>query len=106
MNEARRLIYEDRKKLSEFDVYKEGTLNYYIYCNWLLSRKELRKAKTDFELGMMMVNVFNDAYYICTIIFMHPHSSRWSRWFIQQTNTPSLVMPLVHICRKDWGSNT
>ena len=97
MNEARRLIYEDRKKLSEFDVYKEGTLNYYIYCNWLLSRKELRKAKTDFELGMMMVNVFNDAYYICTIIFMHPHSSRWSRWFIQQTNTPSLVMPLVHI---------
>ena len=97
MNEARRLIYEDRKKLSEFDVYKEGTLNYYIYCNWLLSRKELRKAKTDFELGMMMVNVFNDAYYICTIIFMHPHSSRWSRWFIQQTNTPSLVMPLVHL---------
>lgn len=106
MNEARRLIYEDRNKLSEFDVYKEGTLNNYIYCNWLLSRKELRKVKTDFELGKMMVDVFNDAYYICTIIYMHPHSSRWSRWFIQQTSTPSLVMPLVHLYVEKTGVAT
>ena len=106
MDEARRLIYRDRSSLLEFDINNEGTLNELIYRNWLLYRKELREAKTDLEMGKMMLEVFNDAYYICTVSLMHPHSSRKSRWFIQKTRIPSLVMPLVHLYLQETGVAT
>ena len=97
LGEARKLIYKDREKLDDFDINIEGTLNYVVYHEWLLPRKELRDSHSDLEFTNKMLHVFNDAYYICTILLMHPRSSRRNIWCKKQVEYPSLVMPLVHL---------
>jgi len=50
-DEARKLIYKDREKLDDFNINIEGTLNYLVCHEWLLSRKELRDSNTDLEFS-------------------------------------------------------
>lgn len=104
MDEVRKLVYEERDSIEEFGINDDGTLNNLVYRKWLLTRKEFRTAKTDSEMEKMMLTVFNDAHFICTFSLMHKKSDKYSRRYIKQSETPSLVMPLVYLYLSHFAS--
>lgn len=90
----RELIYEDRKFLKEFGVYEDSSLNHLIYEEWLLNLPELNPFKPG--LSQRRLKVFNDAYYICTLVLMHPTNENFASYAIERCSIPSVVFPMVY----------
>lgn len=91
----RELIYEEKAPLEVFGINDEGMLNHLLYENWLLDLPELRPDLEGFSNRLL--EAFNDAYYICTIILMVKDCDRWLNYYLKQTTIPSVVMPMVHL---------
>ena len=90
----RELIYEDRKDLKEFGVYDDSSLNHLIYEEWLLNLPELNPFKPG--LSQRRLKVFNDAYYICTLVLMHPTNEDFVSYAKERCSIPSVVFPMVY----------
>lgn len=91
----RELIYEDKKNISEFGINDVGSLNYLIYEEWLLNRVELKPFKSG--LPVRMLKVFNDAYFICTLILMHPTNKDFVSYAYERVSIKSLVLSMVYL---------
>ena len=91
----RELVYEEKKKIQQFGVNDEKTLNHLIYEKWLLTRTDLQPLETG--LSKRRLNVFNDAYYICTLILMHPTSEGFASYAVERCSLPSVVLPMVYL---------
>lgn len=61
----RKLIYRDRKELEEFGVQNAESLEGHIFRQLL--KMDLTKGK---EIEKKLLNIFNDAYYIVTMVFL------------------------------------
>lgn len=90
----RKLIYEEKKSLDEFGINDGTSINHLIYEEWLRDLAELEPFKSG--LLKRRLKVFNDAYYICTLILMHPTNEEFAHYAYQRCSLPSVVFPLVH----------
>lgn len=95
MELPRELVYEDRKDIKEFGINNESSINHLIYEEWLLNRIELQPFKAG--LSKRRLKVFNDAYYICTLILMHRTYEDFASYANERCSTPSLVFPMVYL---------
>lgn len=94
MEIPRELIYEDKNSIIEFGIKDDTSLNHLIYEEWLLNLPDLEPFKTG--LSRRRLKVFNDAYYICTLILMHPTNEEFVSYAYKRCCLPSVVFPLVH----------
>lgn len=90
----RELVYEDRKDLKEFGVDDVLSLNHLIYEEWLLNLPDLKPFKPG--LSQRRLKVFNDAYYICTLVLMHPTNEDFASYANERCSIPSVVFPMVY----------
>ena len=95
MDIPRELIYEEKSSIKEFDIYDKTSLNHLLYNEWLLNLEDLKP----FESGISKrrLKVFNDAYYICTLIFMHPTNEDFAYYAKKRCTIPSVVFPMVYL---------
>jgi len=94
MEVPRELVYEEKKCIDEFGINDDTSLNHLIYEEWLLNLADLEPFKSG--LSKRRLQVFNDAYYICTLILMHPTNEEFTSYAYQRCNLPSVVFPLVY----------
>ena len=94
MEIPRKLIYEEKNCIDEFGIKDDNSLNHLIYEEWLLNLPDLEPFKSG--LSKRRLKVFNDAYYICTLILMHPTNEEFTSYAYQRCNLPSVVFPLVY----------
>ncbi len=94
MEIPRQLIYQERWNITDFDINKVGSLNKKLYDEWLLNLADLEPFKSG--LSKRRLKVFNDAYYICTLIMMHPTNEEFTHYAYKRCSLPSVVFPLVH----------
>ena len=94
MEIPRELIYEEKNCIDEFGINDYASLNHLIYEEWLLNMPDLEPFKPG--LSKRRLKVFNDAYYICTLILMHPTNEEFTSYAYQRCSLPSVVFPLVH----------
>ena len=91
---SKELIYEEKPSREDFGINDEGALNNRIYNEWFLSRKELDPE--DCYYYSKITKVFNDAYFFCTLVLMHPEKEINLNYFKGKISFPSLVYPLAH----------
>ena len=94
MEIPRELIYEEKNCIDEFGINDDASLNHLIYEEWLLNMPDLEPFKPG--LSKRRLKVFNDAYYICTLILMHPTNEEFTSYAYQRCILPSVVFPLVY----------
>lgn len=94
MDIPRELIYEEKNCIDEFGINDDTSLNHLIYDEWLLNLADLEPFKSG--LSKRRLKVFNDAYYICTLILMHPTNEEFTSYAYLRCSLPSVVFPLVH----------
>ena len=95
MNEARRLIYEDKTSLNEFNIKEPGSLNNLVYA-WLKKRTEIDPF--DAKSKDYYLKTFNDAYYICTLALLLPVGMELKpSATMNYVERPSIVFPMVHL---------
>lgn len=92
---SRELIYEEKSSIEAFGINNKGTLNHLLYKKWLLYLPDLRPDLAGFSDRKLAV--FNDAYYICTIILMIKSCDQYLNYYLQQTKIPSVVIPMVYL---------
>ena len=102
MKIPRNLIFEDRKSLDRFGVREKGTLNNLVF-NWLLQRGELSPMKEGYEARLLQV--FNDAYYACTVALMYSFKLESLRFFYNECNHHSVEFPLICYYLSNSGLN-
>ena len=96
MNEARKLIYEDKTSLNDFNIKEPGSLNHLVYYEWLIKRTEI--APFDTKSKRYYLKAFNDAYYICTLAFLLPVGIELNPSTTKNyVERPSIVFPMVHL---------
>ena len=95
MEILRELIYEERNRLDDFDVNKMSSLNYLVYEDWLLSLTDLHPLESGYLTRRL--KVFNDTYYISTLILMHKTSECFLRYAYNRCDVPSVVFPMVYL---------
>ncbi len=80
----RLLIYKDRRKLTDFGINEEKSINYHV-CKWLSSQSviagEKEKEKT--------LSCLNNAYYICTLILAGDLPSKLTDKYLAIASKPS-----------------
>ena len=89
----RELIYEDRKDINDFGIHDESSLNSLIY-KWLHGRKEIQPGNNGFKERKL--KVFNDAYYVCTMILSIPRCDDCLYYYKKDLTLPSIVLPMVY----------
>lgn len=94
MEIPRELIYEEKNSIDEFGINEATSLNNLIYEEWLLNLADLEPFKSG--LSKRRLKVFNDAYYICTLILMHPTNEGFTSYAYRRCSLPSVVFPLVY----------
>ena len=94
MELLKELIYEDRKGINEFHVYDKSSLNHLVF-RWLLTQVDLKP----FESGLPQrrLQVFNDAYYICTLAMMRSAGGDFVSYAYKKCSMPSIVFPMVYV---------
>lgn len=93
MSIPRALIYAEKENIDEFGIQDESSLNHLIY-KWIHSRKEIFPGNAGF--GNRKLEVFNDAYYICTVIQSVPKPEDWLSYYKRELKLPSIVLPMVY----------
>lgn len=86
-------LYEDKKNLSIFVENAPGSPNQTLYTEWLLSRVDLRPSEP--ELDKRLLDVFNEAYYLTTLILVQHDDINIMSNCLQKTHYPSVVIPMV-----------
>ena len=96
MDNYRKLVYEDKTSLNDFDVNDKYSINHLIYEKWLLKRVEIDSFDANHHLYYL--KAFNDAYYICTLGLLIPVGKeiRPDR-LLKKVDRPSVVFPLVYL---------
>lgn len=96
MDNYRKLVYEDKTSLNDFDVNDKYSINHLIYEKWLLKRVEIDPFDANHHLYYL--KAFNDAYYICTLGLLIPVGKeiRPDR-LLKKVDRPSVVFPLVYL---------
>lgn len=92
---TRELIYEDKSHIEAFGINVKGTLNHLLYKKWLLYLPDLRPDLVGYNDRKLAV--FNDAYYICTIVLMIKSCDQYLSYYLKQTKIPSVVIPMVFL---------
>lgn len=92
---TRELIYEDKSHIEAFGINVKGTLNHLLYKKWLLYLPDLRPDLVGYNDRKLAV--FNDAYYICTIVLMIKSCDQYLSYYLKQTKIPSVVIPMVYL---------
>ena len=93
MTIPRELIYAERKDINEFGIRDVSSLNCLIY-KWLHTRREISPGKSGFRERKL--KVFNDAYYVCTVIQSLPQCDDWLSYYKKDIILPSIVLPMVY----------
>lgn len=91
----RELVYEEKPSIYAFGVNDDISLNQRIFEKWLLLRPELDPEAPDFY--PQLTKIFNDAYFVCTIVLMRPGGDVRLSYFNEHVNIPSIVYPLAHL---------
>ena len=89
----RKLFYQERESRQDFGTDTEGSLNQAIYNGWLLTRTELNPLDNSFY--SKITKVFNDAYFICTVVLFDPSKEINLSYFNNMISLPSIVYPLA-----------
>ena len=96
MDVQRKLVYEDKSNLNDFNIKEIGSLNHFVYYAWLKKRTEIDPF--DAKSKGYYLRAFNDAYYICTLALMLPEGMELNasklNLFVER---PSIVFPIVHL---------
>lgn len=87
-------LYENKKKLTEFGVNTPKSPNQILYTDWLLSRVDLRPSEP--ELDKRLLDVFNEAYYLTTLVLVQYDDINIISNCLSRTHYPSVVMPMVY----------
>lgn len=95
MDIPRELIYEDRSSLEDFRVNDEGTLNKLLYDNYLIETTDLCQGEAN--IVNRILKVFNDAYFVCTIVLMQPKDIFGLSYYIERVDNPHVVFPMVYL---------
>ncbi len=96
MKGARKLVYEDKRSLSNFNINESGSLNHLVYYEWLKKRTEIDPF--DAKSIDYYLKAFNDAYYICTLALLLPEGKELKPFATKNyVERPSIVFPMVHL---------
>lgn len=95
MSLPRELTYKTRIKLEDFDIDTPSTLNHLIYDEWVSRLPDLNPTQPG--LPERELQVFNDAYYVCTLILMHKVNRFFARYVYLECKYPSVSLPLIHL---------
>ena len=87
-------LYENKKKLTEFGVNTPKSPNQILYTDWLSSRVDLRPSEP--ELDKRLLDVFNEAYYLTTLVLVQYDDINIISNCLSRTHYPSVVMPMVY----------
>ena len=95
MDIPRALIYKDRQQIEEFGISDDSFLNKRLYEDWIFNVPDLRPG--DIGFSSRILQVFNDAYYICTVVLMRPSKCHYCLpYYLSKTKLPSVVINLVY----------
>ncbi len=95
MDIPRALIYKDRQQIEEFGITDNSSPNKRLYEDWIFSVPDLRPG--DIGFSSRILQVFNDAYYICTVVLMSPSKCHYClAYYLSRTKLPSVVIHLVY----------
>ena len=95
MDIPRALIYKDRQQIEEFGISDDSFLNKRLYEDWIFNVPDLRPG--DIGFSSRILQVFNDAYYICTVVLMKPLKCHYCLpYYLSKTKLPSVVIHLVY----------
>ena len=89
----RKLVYEE-KTSKDFEIDIKGSINQKIYDGWILKKIELDPEAPAFYSDIS--KVFNDAYFVCTVVLMNKTTEIKLAYFKDKISIPSLVYPLVY----------
>lgn len=96
MDEIRKLVFENKKRLNDFGIKQTGSLNNLIYYAWLMKRTEIDPFEGKYR--DYYLKTFNDAYYVCTLALLLPNGLDLNPSVIMgKIERPSLVFPMVHL---------
>lgn len=96
MDDYRKLVYEDKKSLNDFEVNNTNSLNNLIYTGWLIKRVEIDPFEANYQYYYL--NAFNDAYYLCTLALLIPIGKEIVPYrLLKKVDNPSVVFPMVYL---------
>lgn len=95
MDIPRALIYKDRQQIEEFGITDNSSPNKRLYEDWIFNVPDLRPG--DIGFSSRILQAFNDAYYICTVVLMSPSKCHYClAYYLSRTKLPSVVINLVY----------
>lgn len=95
MDIPRELIYEEKESLIDFGISLDKSINNVLFNEWFFSLPDLRPGDVGFSNRILQT--FNDAYYICTVVLTWPSQCCYClSYYLSKTKLPSVVMPLVY----------
>ena len=96
MDDYRKLAYEDKKSLNDFEVNNTNSLNNLIYAGWLIKRVEIDPLEANYQYYYL--KAFNDAYYLCTLALLIPIGKEIVPYrLLKKVDNPSIVFPMVYL---------
>ncbi len=93
-NALRELIYIEKESRDDFGINVVGSLNQVLYDNYLLTRVDLKPGESNYY--SRITKVFNDAYYVCTVLLLSSKSEYKLSTIKNMVTLPSVVLPMVH----------
>ncbi len=90
----RELTYQEKSRNEDFGIDNKGSVDQILYDEYLLTRVNLNPGKPLFY--QRIVELFNDAHFVCTLILSYPNFKYNLSYFISTVSMPSVVMPMVH----------
>ena len=94
----RSLIYEDRRSLEDFDIRKEELLNGAMYK---LLRRHLYADYTLSNYKVLILQMFNEAYYLCTMFLLDKNADANFRDYIEAVMIDSpYPSNITDMCRR------
>ena len=112
----RELVYYDRLSLDEFGIDEDKSLNHEIY-EQLLRLQCIISTKEETE--QLILKIFNDVYYILTLVFLEKRPvfqienyitiSRKDRYYLLSSEKESVIFSILciflNICKETFNSN-
>lgn len=90
----RKLIYEDRQSIRDFDIDVKYSLENLLFEKYLPATPEMKISQQGFNSRAL--EAFNDAYYVCTTMLSQTNSILELSYYIERIQYPSVVLPMVH----------
>jgi uncharacterized protein (UPF0335 family) len=94
----RSLIYRDRKYLRDFGVDNDDTLNRQLY---LLLRRYLYAELGLNDYNLMIREIFNESYYLCTMLLLEPRPGIHFSDYIEAVEIDrQFTQNIIDLCRR------